>query len=56
MLIVNAKIFPMNAPAIENGYLLTNGPFIQSIGPMQQVPQTDSDRIDACLLYTSRCV
>ena len=47
MLIVNAKIFPMNAPAIENGYLLTNGPLIQSIGPMQQVPETDSDRIDA---------
>ena len=47
MLIINAKLFPMDAPPIENGFLLTNGGVIGAVGPMTQAPAPDGETVDA---------
>ena len=47
MLIINAKLFPMDTSPIKNGYLLTNGRLIQSVGSMEEAPAPDGEVIDA---------
>ncbi|MCI8497617.1 MAG: amidohydrolase, partial [Clostridiales bacterium] len=47
MLIINAKLFPMDAPPIENGFLLTNGGVIEAVGPMTQAPVPVGETVDA---------
>lgn len=47
MRIIHARIMPMDAPVIEDGYVDIAGGRIATLGPMTSAGQTDEDALDA---------
>ena len=47
MRIVHARVFPMDAPVIEDGYVDMRDGRIVSVGPMAAMPRTDGEVLDA---------
>ncbi len=47
MRIVHARVFPMDAPVIEDGYVDVRDGRIASVGPMTAAPMTQGDVLDA---------
>ena len=46
MQIVNGRIWPMDGPIIENGYVMVEAGRIAGVGPMTAAP-ADDQRVDA---------
>ena len=56
MRIIHARVFPMDAPVMEDGYVEIKEGRIAALGFMQDKPTDGMDEWDAeggCLLYTS---